>query len=272
MSSSARGYASAPAIVVARLCRVPVLLQEQNAVPGVVNRYLARLADEVHIHFTSARRYFRRRNHLRLTGNPLRPGLLSANRQRAFKRLGLEPGRTTVFVFGGSRGAASINRAIVDAIDQLPPGLRVQFLLQTGKRDLTFVRRHVGRSPFPVVVFPFLKNVDDAYAVSDLVVCRAGAMAVSEVAACGLPSILVPYPHAAHNHQEENARDMVDRGAATMILDKELTGERLARDIVTLIGDRTARKRMAAAAHGSARYGGAEKLVEAMVQLVEGTP
>lgn len=262
------GYVSAPAVLVGWLLRIPVVLQEQNAVPGAVNRSLSRFAREVHLNFAGARRYFERRDHLRLTGNPLREELFSANRTEAFRRFDLDPGRRTVLVLGGSRGARSINRAVVDAIGRIPNDRHYQFLIQCGTDDLDEVTKGVARSGLPCRVEPYLPDIDDAYAIADLVVCRAGAMTLSEITACGLPAILVPYPHATDDHQTRNAEEIVDRGAALLVSDEELEGERLARELDKLLSDGGRLRRMAASAHGSARYGGAATVADALAALV----
>jgi UDP-N-acetylglucosamine--N-acetylmuramyl-(pentapeptide) pyrophosphoryl-undecaprenol N-acetylglucosamine transferase len=266
------GYVSAPAICVGRLLKIPVVLQEQNAVPGVVNRFLSRFADEVHVNFAGSRRYFKRKDNLRLTGNPLRPTLLSGNSQRALGRFRLEPDRTTVFVLGGSRGARSLSQAIVGAVKEMPRELRVQFLVQCGKQDQTMVAAELRSSPFPVSVQSFIEHIEDAYALADLVVCRAGAMTISEIAACGLPAILVPYPHATGNHQQRNAEDVVDRGAALMIVDAELDGDRLASALLELLRDPVRLREMATNAHRSAKYDSADRLASAVAALAGGRP
>jgi UDP-N-acetylglucosamine--N-acetylmuramyl-(pentapeptide) pyrophosphoryl-undecaprenol N-acetylglucosamine transferase len=263
------GYVSAPPLVIGRLLRIPIVLQEQNAIPGAVNRWLSRIADQVHINFAGARRYFSRRDNLRLTGNPLRPGLLAGSRQHAYRKFGLSPGARTIVAVGGSHGAHSINEAMADAIGKLPAKLGIQFVLQTGKRDAGWMRRRLQGCPFRVSVHAYLNKVDQAYSVADLVVCRAGAMTLSEITACGLPSILVPYPYATHGHQVENAGELVDRDAAVMILDADLTGERLAREIKDLLDDSTRLRQMATNAHGSARFDGAEKLADALSTLAD---
>jgi len=261
------GYVSAPAIVAGRALRIPIVLQEQNAVPGAVNRMLSRLATEVHLNFAGARRHFRRRDHLRLTGNPLRPGLLTGNRARAFRHFRLRPDRRTIFSLGGSHGAHSINEALVDAIRRVPRSANIQFLIQTGKADLAWMQDRLSDAPVPVSCHAYLNNVDDAYTIADLVICRAGAMSLSEITASGIPAILVPYPHATDDHQVQNASELVDLGAAVMILDSDLSGERLVKEIQTLITDPARLRRMASSAHGSAKFGGAEKLADAMTAL-----
>jgi len=261
------GYVSAPAIFAGKLLGIPIVLQEQNAIPGAVNRFLSRFADEVHVNFAGSRRYFRRKDNLRLTGNPLRRTLLSGNRQRAIERFSLQNGRKTVFVLGGSRGASSLSRATVGAVRELRAELEVQFLVQCGKQDHAWVSKELEGAPVPVRVESFIEHIEDAYALADLIVCRAGAMTISEIAACGIPAILVPYPHATDNHQQRNAEDVVDRGAAIMIVDAELDGDRLAGALTELLGDPGRLREMATNAHRTAKYDATERLVEALAAL-----
>jgi UDP-N-acetylglucosamine--N-acetylmuramyl-(pentapeptide) pyrophosphoryl-undecaprenol N-acetylglucosamine transferase len=258
------GYVSGPVILAAWLQRRPVVLQEQNSIPGLANRWLAQIADEVHLSFVEARSYFRRRDHLKVTGNPIRSHILGGDRATALQEFGLTPGQPTVFVFGGSRGAHRINEAALDAMRRLKGRVSVQFILQTGREDHEWARGIVEREQLPAKVLPFLSRIHQAYAAADLVVCRSGAMTLAEIAACGTPAILVPYPHAAHGHQVVNASNLVDRGAAAMILDHELSGERLAKEIAHFLADRQALSRMSANARTFARPDAAERIVRSL--------
>jgi UDP-N-acetylglucosamine--N-acetylmuramyl-(pentapeptide) pyrophosphoryl-undecaprenol N-acetylglucosamine transferase len=148
----------------------------------------------------------------------------------------------------------------------------VQFILQTGRPDFERVRALVQAEGLPATVMAFVKQIHMAYAVADLVVCRSGAMTLSEIAVCGLPSVLVPYPFAAHNHQEVNASNLVDRGAAVCILDAELTGERLAKEVAHLLADRPALSRMSANARLFARPDAASRLARTLIRFAEGRP
>jgi UDP-N-acetylglucosamine--N-acetylmuramyl-(pentapeptide) pyrophosphoryl-undecaprenol N-acetylglucosamine transferase len=264
------GYVSAPVALAARLLRRPLLLQEQNSVPGLSNRWLARVASEVHLSFVEARSYFRRKDNLKVSGNPVRSHILSGDRETAIQEFGLTPGKPTVFVFGGSRGARRINEAAVDAMRRLKGRVDVQFILQTGREDFESVKATVEREQLPARVVPFLRQIQLAYAVADLVVCRSGAMTLAEIAACGTPAILVPYPHAAHNHQEINAANLVDRGAAALVLDRDLSGERLAREVAHWLSDRQALSRMSANARTFARPDAAERIVRSLERWAEG--
>ena len=264
------GYVSGPVAFAAFLLRRPLILQEQNSIPGLANRLLAPLAREVHLSFTEARGYFARKDNLKITGNPVRAYVLGGDKATAIREFGLTEGRPTVFVFGGSRGAHRINEAALEAMRKLKGRVDIQFILQTGRDDFDWARDTAEREQLPARVLPYLREIQLAYAVADLVVCRSGAMTLAEIAACGTPSLLVPYPHAAHNHQEVNALNLVERGAAGMILDRELNGERLAREIAHLLADRQALSKMSANARTFARLDAAERLARSLERCAAG--
>ena len=264
------GYVSGPFSLAAKLLGRPLVLQEQNSIPGLANRWLSMIADEVHLSFLEARSHFRRRDHLRVSGNPIRAHILSGDHELAMREFGLTPGRPTVFVFGGSRGAHRINEAALEAMRRLKDRVDVQFILQTGREDHAWVEQTVKQEALPARVLPFLRRIHQAYAAADLVVCRSGAMTLAEIAACGTPAILVPYPHAAHNHQEVNAQNLVERGAAAMIPDKDLTGERLANEIAHWLADRQGLSRMSAHARLFARPDAAERIAASLIARASG--
>ena len=264
------GYVSAPVAVAAWVWRRPLILQEQNSIPGVANRYLSRLADEVHLSFVEARSYFTRKDHLKVTGNPIRAHVLSGDKAQAFREFGLQPGKPTIFVFGGSRGAHRVNDAALEAMKKLKGRVDVQWILQTGNDDHEWASKVVQTNQLPARVLPFLSKIHLAYAAADIVVCRSGAMTLAEIAACGTPAILVPYPFAAHDHQTVNASNLVDRGAAAMILDEDLNGERLAKEIAHWLSDRPALSQMSSNARRFARPDAAEKIARSIVHWSAG--
>jgi UDP-N-acetylglucosamine--N-acetylmuramyl-(pentapeptide) pyrophosphoryl-undecaprenol N-acetylglucosamine transferase len=260
----AGGYVSAPVAVASWMLGKPVIIQEQNSVPGLANRVLSGIASEVHLSFVEARSYFRRKEHLKVSGNPVRKHLLSGERSVAIQEFGLTPGKPTVFIFGGSLGAHRINEAALEAMRRLKDRVDVQFILQTGRQDFENVKAAVEKEQLPARVMPFLRRIHMAYAAADLVVCRSGAMTLAEIAACGTPAILIPYPYAAHDHQAINASNLVDRGAAAMILDRELTGEKLGQEIAHWLSDRQALSRMSANARTFNRPDAAIKIVRSL--------
>jgi UDP-N-acetylglucosamine--N-acetylmuramyl-(pentapeptide) pyrophosphoryl-undecaprenol N-acetylglucosamine transferase len=225
------GYVSVPVGLAAIRSRRPLVLHEQNAVPGLANRLLATRADRVAVAFEEALRRLPRRARTIVTGNPVRAEILAVPAERdvlrkeALGQLELEDGRRTVVVFGGSQGALHLNRAVVGSLDRLSDRSELQVLLITGPAHLDEVR---GRLPaggsLLVRALPYLERMDLAYAVADLVVARAGATTVAELTVCGIPSVLVPYPYATDRHQEANARALQRAGGAAVILDDGIDG------------------------------------------------
>ncbi len=233
------GYSSVPVVVAAWLCGVPSVLLEQNAHPGMANRLLARFARTVCTTFPESARFFPagKSQH---TGNPVRQ--LAGQGQP-------EPGHFTIFAFGGSQGAHSINRAAVDAVRALRgqlQGLRV--LHQSGEADMVWVEKQYREMQVDAEVHAFVHDMGRAYGCADVVVCRAGATTLAEITTLGKAAILVPYPFAADDHQRANADSLVSRGAAELIADADLNGEVLAKRVIALASDPDRRARMAAAA------------------------
>lgn len=266
------GYVSFAAIVAAKLLRRKTLLQEQNSVPGRANRFLSRWADEVHIHFTEARRHFRDRGKLRLSGNPVRVRIAEGRALKTLQKYRLFPDRRTVLILGGSQGAHSINEAFGALLPHFRGDRGVQFVIQTGKADYKAVLDGVANSGCRVVVKSFISGLDEFYSVADLVVARAGAMTLAELCAFGLPSILVPYPHAADDHQTTNARAMADKEAAILLADRDLSGDRLAEEIRRLLDDDLRLRKMGMNAYGLSRPDAARHIAEAVEKLAGAAP
>jgi UDP-N-acetylglucosamine--N-acetylmuramyl-(pentapeptide) pyrophosphoryl-undecaprenol N-acetylglucosamine transferase len=265
-------YVSAPAVLIAKMFGIPVILQEQNSIPGATNRWLNLVATEVHISFLESRGYFRRKNNLRVSGNPIRRSLLFQDKGTAYETFNLDPGKRTLFVFGGSRGAKSINRATEGALDLLKARGGFQVIWQTGAEDFERIRDRFQSFPMTVRVFDYLNEIEKAYAIADIAVCRAGAMTIAELTACGVASILVPYPHATRDHQTHNARGLLDRDAALVIADSDLTPETLSQKIDSLLRDEPRLRRLARNARAFARVDAAQRIARSMEQLVHASP
>jgi len=217
------GYASGPVVAMASWMGFPTLIHEQNAVPGLTNRLLGRMVDQIAVTYPDTRAWFRKEKTM-LTGNPVRGHITGSSRLRARAVLGLDPDRFTLLVIGGSRGARSLNETVTRTLEQDEVLRdRIQLIHQTGDADEEKVKDAYRRAGVKGIVAAFLYAMDHAYAAADLVLCRAGASTLSELAACGKAAILVPYPHAAGNHQEANGRNLVDMGACRMILDADLS-------------------------------------------------
>ncbi|GBE31467.1 UDP-N-acetylglucosamine--N-acetylmuramyl-(pentapeptide) pyrophosphoryl-undecaprenol N-acetylglucosamine transferase [bacterium BMS3Bbin05] len=236
------GYASFTTVFAGLFLTTPTLILEQNSRPGLANRILGRFADMVCVAYHESISFFPK-NRTYLTGNPVRERVLRGSRVSALKLFGLDENKFTVLVFGGSHGASSINKAMIDALKYLPDmRTHLQFLHQTGEKDYEFVRNAYRNSGFSGMIVQFIFQMAEAYAVSDLVVSRAGATTLAELTAIGKPSILIPYPYAAGNHQELNARKMEQMAAAFMIIDRELNGRKLADMIRELYTNEKVRK------------------------------
>jgi len=228
------GYASGPVVAMARWMGFPTMIHEQNAVPGLTNRILGTMVDVVCLAYPDVRNLFKSGQTF-LTGNPVRKSMRPINRALACKALGLDPDRFTVFVLGGSRGAHRLNEVMVEALPHFS-ALRGKFQVihQTGEWDEEEIKNLYRKEQVSGLVSSFFQKIELTYAAADLVVCRAGASTVAELAEVGRAAILVPYPHAAKNHQEANARRLMDLGACRMLLEAELNGEVLAREILEL--------------------------------------
>ncbi|HEX4824646.1 MAG TPA: undecaprenyldiphospho-muramoylpentapeptide beta-N-acetylglucosaminyltransferase [Candidatus Polarisedimenticolaceae bacterium] len=258
------GYASGPAVLAAWLVRVETMLMEQNHFPGATNRWLAPRASAVCVPSEAAKA--RLHGIGIVTGNPIRP---------EFAAIGPAPGgaRLSLLVFGGSRGARSINRAAVDALPRLaamsPPPRVVH---QTGVEAHEQVAQAYAAHPeLDALVRPFFDDMPERLAAADLVVSRAGATTLAELAAAGRSAILVPFPHAADDHQRMNAEAVRDAGAAVVIPDAELEGARLAAEIASLAADPARRASMAAAAKTLAKPDAARRIADVADLLLGGT-
>lgn len=261
------GYVSVPPVLAARRERTPIVLHEQNAVPGLANRALARGARTVALSFADAASHLPRGVRTSITGNPVRARILEVSARRealraeALDALDLEAGRATVLVFGGSLGALHLNRTVASALGHLRERGDLQVLILTGPRHVDVVGAAASEvMPLRVRVLPFLDRMEFAYAVADAAVARAGATSIAELTVCGLASILVPYPHATANHQEANARALERAGAAIVVADADLDAGDLAARIARLVDDAPGRASMAARATAWSRPGAAAAL------------
>lgn len=258
------GYASGPAVLAAGLLGVKTMVMEQNHFPGATNRFLAKRVDAVCLPSDAARD--------RLEGL----GIVTGNPVRAeFAGIGDLPGARTlsILVFGGSRGAHSLNRAMSDAVPELAtldPTPRI--VHQTGEVDRAEVEaayaRHLSAGSFEVV--SFIDDMPARFAAADLILCRAGATTLAELAAAGRPAILVPYPYAADDHQRLNAQAVEKAGGAETVLDRDLRGERLAQLIRELDGDRERLARMGRAARTLARPDATSRIADVAGSLLSG--
>jgi UDP-N-acetylglucosamine--N-acetylmuramyl-(pentapeptide) pyrophosphoryl-undecaprenol N-acetylglucosamine transferase len=258
------GFASGPGGIMAWMQRRPLLIQEQNSVPGMTNQWLARVANRVFEAFPNS---FPSARQAITTGNPVRAAIsaLPAPGERLADRSG--PAR--LLVLGGSLGAQALNETVAQALALLPPSLRPAVRHQAGERTLALAQQAYAAAGIGAEVTPFIADMAEAYGWADLVVCRSGALTVSELAAAGLPAILVPYPHAVDDHQVGNGRWLSEAGAAELLLQREMSPERLATLLEPLLADPSLRIRMAEAARAKAQPDAAERIAEACLELAQ---
>jgi UDP-N-acetylglucosamine--N-acetylmuramyl-(pentapeptide) pyrophosphoryl-undecaprenol N-acetylglucosamine transferase len=256
------GYSSAPVVMLAALRGIPTLVMEQNAIPGFANRRLASVIDAAAVTYDESLRYFGDRAFV--SGNPVRPEFFEeAHEQPISPR-----GAARVLVFGGSQGAHAINMALVEAAPRLAAAGGLAITHQTGERDLEAVREGYARAGLPARVEPFLFDMDRQMKAADLVICRAGATTLAELAAAGRASILIPLPTATDDHQRKNAQAFVRHGAAVMVEQRELSDERLAAELLALANDASRRAQLARAAKSLARPDAAAAIVDRVLDLV----
>jgi UDP-N-acetylglucosamine--N-acetylmuramyl-(pentapeptide) pyrophosphoryl-undecaprenol N-acetylglucosamine transferase len=258
------GYAAGPVGLAAVRRRVPLVLTEADSHLGVANRLLAPFARRVYLAFPLEGRDGER---YEVTGRPIPPGTVGADRAAARRRFGIPPEATCLLVFGGSLGARTLNEAAVEAFGRSAPW----FVLHvSGRRDHVYLRERLDRigSPPHYRLEPYVEPFSDAYAAADLAVARAGG-SVFELAAAGLPSILVPYPHATGDHQRGNARWMAEAGGAVVVPDEELGALRLAAEVGALLRDRPRLERMSAAARAVSRPDAADRIAEGILSVVD---
>ena len=258
------GYSSGPVVALAALRGIPTLLMEQNAMPGLTNRTLAKVVKAAAVTYEESIGYFGSKAFV--SGNPVRPEFFG--QQGAYDAHGVPPAAARVLVFGGSQGAHAINMAMVEAAPRLAAATpRLAITHQTGERDLEMVRDGYRRARLEARVEPFLFEMDREMTAADVIVCRAGATTLAELMAAGRPSILIPLPTATDDHQRRNAEALVTHGAARMVEQRELTGERLAGEIAALAADQGRRRAMSERAKQMARPDAARVIVDRILTL-----
>lgn len=269
------GYASLPMVLAARGMRIPSFIHEQNAIPGLTNRLLARFASKVFITLDESARYFPPATTM-LTGNPLRRQILDMVERinpphPPFDKGGCEAeqaGGFRLFIFGGSQGAHAINVAMIEALPSLKESrVRLDITHQTGEKDCAEVTGAYREAGVEALVTPFISDMAAEYAKADLIICRAGATTIAEVTACGKACLFIPFPHAVDDHQRRNAEALLKKDACFMMLEHELTGGSLARTILTLAEDSNLVRRTGDLAHSLAKLDAAGIIVDQMVNI-----
>ncbi|MEW5706570.1 MAG: undecaprenyldiphospho-muramoylpentapeptide beta-N-acetylglucosaminyltransferase [Actinomycetota bacterium] len=268
-------YVSLPVVGAAVLQNIPTVIHEQNAIPGLVNRILGRVASAIAITYPDTKKYFPVDKRIEFTGNPVREEVLVPDKARALKVFSVDESRKVLLIFGGSRGAQKINEAVLDAYDKWRDNDSLQIIHATGKINYELIKTAIDKLKSPkdallYKAYPYIDDMGEAYAIADLILCRSGATTVAEITARGLPAILVPYPFATDNHQEKNARELEKLGAAKIILDRDLTGASLFNTVEPLISDSESLMKMANASKQFGRPNAADSLADLVIDVAEG--
>jgi UDP-N-acetylglucosamine--N-acetylmuramyl-(pentapeptide) pyrophosphoryl-undecaprenol N-acetylglucosamine transferase len=258
------GYVTGPVVAVAKLLGRPTLIHEQNSIPGLANRKLAPLVTRICLSLPGSEKWFPSKKSV-LTGNPVRHAILAL----AGKEKKKKEGPLTLLVLGGSLGAHRVNALVTEAFALGFPGLQgVRVVHQTGPDDAEMVAARYRQNKIEATVSPFFRDMAGVYEQADLLVSRAGATTLAELAVLGKPALLIPYPHAADRHQEKNAEFYVQGGGAVMFVEKELTADLLGEALVRLLADRQGLEAMGTAMRSKAFPEATEHIVDVCMDLL----
>ena len=264
------GYAAAPVLRAAQSKHIPTMLHEQNAYPGLANRYLAKKADAVCQTFAASAPFFPHQERLHITGLPVRQEIFAADKNAAYCYFNInesERNVPTLLVTGGSQGAQTINNALLAAYQQLLAA-DIRIIHLCGTRNYQQLQRQVPQNG-RLILLPYLDHMEYALVLADLTVSRAGASFLAEIACLGIPSVLIPYPYAANDHQTANAKALVEAGAALMITDSQLNGEILLDAVLPLIKNKSRLREMSEAAKSLSQPDAVDNIIRMAYSLAE---
>lgn len=261
------GYVSIPAVLAGWFLRIPILIHESDTFPGLANRFLSRFVKKIAVSFKETEKYFPVKKCV-LTGNPIRPEILEGSKERGFRYFGLVYDRPVILVTGGSQGSRKINQVIIEALNKLLK--KYQIIHLCGERQISSIKSQISNIDFKYYkLYPFLptEQMADALTVADLVVSRAGANILAELAVLGKPSILIPLPTAASNHQEKNARLFEKNKAAWVIKEKDLTADVLFKEVNWLMTHKERLDKMSGNVLKLAKPEAAKRIAEEILKL-----
>jgi UDP-N-acetylglucosamine--N-acetylmuramyl-(pentapeptide) pyrophosphoryl-undecaprenol N-acetylglucosamine transferase len=258
------GYVSGSVVLTAAILGIPTFVHEQNVIPGITNKFLSRITRATFLSFNQSKEYFSSKVKLIFTGNPLRFKNIKRSTDREYKKFNLDSSKKTILVLGGSKGAASINRAVLEGIDLIKEIIKNgwQILLISGQDDYDNIIGMLGEGHKIFSVEPYLHDIEKAYSLADLVICRAGATTLAEISAYSLPAILIPYPYATHDHQVINAKIFEREGAAILIFEKDLFDKKLVRVLLDILKDKNRLEIMAKKSRELGNENSAKKIVD----------
>lgn len=265
------GYVTGPILLGAFLNGIPTVIHEQNIYPGITNKLLSYCVSKVAVNNLKAAEYFPKVAQKKLieTGNPIRDSILSIDREKSLKKLELNPNYKTLFIMGGSQGSQTLNQAFLEVADDLINFKDLQIILITGPNNYSELIDNIeNRDHNRLLIFSYLDNIEDAYAVADLIVYRAGATGLSEITALGIPAVLVPYPYSAEGHQEVNAKFLEDSDAAVMVKDQDFNGKILLKLVKEILYDQKRLEEMSKNSKRLAKLNASDKIVDIIENLV----
>ena len=263
------GYASGPILQVASMMKIPTLIQEQNSYPGITNKILAKKVNKICVAYYGMERFFPSEKII-FTGNPVRRDLydIQINREEAKASFGIDNDHKTVLIFGGSLGARRINESVEGAFDMIKRHSEINYIWQVGKMYFDEYSCGVVAALPNITVLPFIERMDYAYAAADAVVCRAGALTISEIALINKPAVLIPSPHVAEDHQTKNAMALVNNDAALMVHNAEAK-EKMIPTILELLSDEKLQQYLVCNLKKMGRPNATSEIVEEIFKLVK---
>lgn len=264
------GYVCGPVVLNAALMKIPTMIHEQNAYPGITNRILSRFVNAVAISFKESGKYFKNVKDLIVTGNPIRSEVLEADRALARNNLKVNPDVQLVVVFGGSRGAEKINETVVEMAQKFYSGNECKIIFAPGELQYEKILESLkDKLDNNLSVVPYIYNMGEVMAAADLVICRAGALTISELTVMGVPSIIIPSPNVTANHQEYNARALEEQGAAVVILEKDLNSDLLYQQMISLIKNKEHLAKMGRSAKKMGISNATEKIFSIIQEITD---
>jgi len=269
------GYVCGPVVLAGSFLKIPTVIHEQNALPGLTNKALARVVNKVMITFAGAEKYFPDPKKVVLTGLPVREEILKINKKEAREFFKLDPTKITLLVSGGSRGAKSINTAMADIYPELLKNSDLQIIHITGEQGYREMLSNLAEKGIKLdkcgnlILRPYLYEMEYGLNAADFCIGRAGATFIAEITTIGLPAILVPYPYASENHQEYNARSLAEQDGAIMILDKNLKGSTLLEVIEKLVNNPEKLKQMSENIKKAGNPDSMAKIMKVMEEVIK---
>jgi len=259
------GYTAGPPLRIAAMLKIPIFLHEQNVFPGATTKMLAGSARRLYTSFVESQAYL---EYAQYFGTPLRRSLQKVPREQALYFFEMESDRKTVLIFGGSQGSQALNTYWAENIYAALEAAECQFIWQTGQHDYELLNNIFSDNPY-IHITPFIHEMGIAYCAADVVISRAGALSLAELCLYGKPSLLIPLPTAAGNHQEANARNMEQNGASILVLQKDLATDRLVNELVGLLKDETRMQTMSEKALALAKPDSAKLIVDDILRFVD---